>query len=94
MEIVEITSTSYPNAQELPCKSGRPIAKRQGSPGGNSRMEKHRSGSYIPRLGGRLLTEQQKTDRDATASGKMILIIIAGKKRKFIREKDYLAGSF
>jgi len=94
MEIVEITDTSYPDARELPCKSGRPIAKHQKSPGGNSRMERHRSGSYMPRLGGRLLTEQQKADRDATASGKMILIVIAGKKRRFIREVDYLAGRY
>lgn len=94
MEILEVTGTSYPNARELPCKSGRPIAKHQKSPGGNSRMETHRSGRYMPHASGKLLVEQQKADREATAAGRMVMIIVAGGPRKFIREVDYKAGRF
>ena len=93
MEIVEITGTSYPSAKELRNKSGRPISKHQKSPGGNSWAGKHRTG-YVPRLGGKALTEQQNADRDATAKGKLYLVIVAARKRKWVREVDYLAGNW
>jgi hypothetical protein len=93
MKIVKITNTSYPSARELPNKSGRPINKHQKSPGGNSGGGKHGT-SNAPRPAGRLLADLQKADREATQAGKMYLVVFAGRKRKFIRESDYLAGNF
>jgi hypothetical protein len=87
MEVLEVTGISYPDARELPNKTGRPAAKHQKSPGGNSGSQKVRSRD-VPRLTGKLLTEQQKIDQQITAENRMVLTLIHG-KRKFIRESEY-----
>lgn len=93
MEILEIKSTSFPDARELPNKRGRPISKHQKSPGGNAGA-KHTRYGYLPRLTGRALGDLQNADRTATASGKKVLVITAGRKRRFIGEVDYQNGNW
>jgi len=87
MKIVEITSASFPSAQELPCKSGRPVSKHQKSPGGNSGSGK-KSGRRTPELTGKIRLEAQIADRKTTEANQMILWLING-KRKFVRAAVY-----
>lgn len=65
--------------------------KHQKSPGGNSGGKKR--SSYMPRLTGRLLSEQQDEDRDQTEANRMVLLLVNG-KRKFVRQSDYQAGVY
>lgn len=87
MEVLEVTGTSYPTAIEIPVSRERPISKHQKSPGGNSGAGSHKT-SYVPRLGGKLLSEQQKLDQQITADNRKVMLLHNGKKR-FVRAADY-----
>jgi len=87
MEIIEFTGPPYPNARELPNHGGRPISKHQKSPGGNGGGGKTRN-TYVPRLGGKLLTELQVADRAQTEKNKMVMWLVGG-KRRFVRASEY-----
>lgn len=90
MKTLEVTGP-FPGAHELPNKPGRPAAKHQKSPGGNSGGAKRTS--YMPRLSGRQLGDQQKEDREITEANRMVLLLLNG-KRKFVRQSDYRAGVY
>jgi len=87
MEILEIKSTDFPDARELPLHGGRPISKHQKSPGGNSALGKSKT-SYVPRLGGKALAELQKADQATTAANRTVMWLYNG-KRRFVRESEY-----
>ncbi len=87
MEILKITGTSYPNAVELPNKSGHPVSKHQKSSGGNSGSGK-KSGRRTPELTGKIRLEAQVADRKTTEANQMILWLING-KCKFVRMAAY-----
>jgi hypothetical protein len=87
VKIIETASTDFPGAVELPNHGGRPQSKHQKSPGGNSGSGKTKT-SYLPRLSGKALTDQQKADQAQTAANQMVMALING-KRKFMRRSDY-----
>ena len=84
MELIEVAGNYYPDAHELPNHGGRPAAKHQKSPGGNS-GKKHARYLYLPRSSGRQLAEEQKADRVVTEANRVTLVILPGGKRRFTR---------
>lgn len=92
MQTIEVTATDFRDAVPLPNKRERPVAKRQKAASNVSGSRGARRTSYLPRLSGKFLAEQQKIDQAVTAGNRMLLVITPSGKRRFIREADYQAG--
>ena len=84
MEVLEVTGTSYPDARELPNKTGRPVAKHQKSSSSTSGKTPALPSGAVQQL----LSQLRKEDHKITEANKMVMWLVNG-KRKFVRASEY-----
>lgn len=89
MKVIEVTSTDYPNAHELPNRGGRPTNGTNKSSSGNSAGKK--ASHIVPGANSSTLNAIRKRDQEITEECKMVMWLVNGKHR-FMRMSDYKAG--
>lgn len=85
MEILEIYSTSFPDAHELPNRNWRPAAGRNKSASANGTRQK--KAMVVPPA----LAAHRKASQEATAANKKMLVIGPTGKRRWVLLRDVAA---